>query len=97
MSKLRSQSLGFGLGLLGLGLLVGAGACGMARTQPPQGPPVFLWEVEADRSRVYLLGSVHVLKAEDYPLTAPMEAAFEEAETLVFEVDPARLTSVSSQ
>jgi hypothetical protein len=56
-----------------------------------------MWEVEADRNRVYLLGSVHVLKAADYPLPAPMETAFQEAETLVFEVDPARLTSVSSQ
>lgn len=85
--------LGVGLSLLGLGV----GSCGSAWTQPPQGEPIFLWEVEADRNQVYLLGSIHLLKAEDYPLPAPMETAFQAAETLVFEVNPASLTSVSSQ
>lgn len=93
-----SNGLRRSIPLLGLlGLLTGLGAWGIARTQPPQGPPVFLWQVEADRNQVYLLGSVHLLKPEDYPLPEPMEAAFSEAETLVFEVDPASLTSVSSQ
>jgi len=42
-----------------------------------------------------LLGSVHVLKKEDYPLPAPIEAAFSDSKTAVFETDIAALRSRS--
>ena len=46
-----------------------------------------LWKVEGKRNAVYLLGSVHVLKAEDYPLPAVMEAAFTNSSIAAFETD----------
>ena len=46
-----------------------------------------LWKVEGKRCTVYLLGSVHFLKKEHYPLPAPIEAAFERAKLAVFETD----------
>lgn len=48
----------------------------------------FLWKVEAPSGAVaYLLGSLHVLAADSYPLPAPIEKAFSESRTLVEEVD----------
>lgn len=48
----------------------------------------FLWKVEAPGGAVaYLLGSLHVLAADSYPLPAAIEKAFAESRTLVEEVD----------
>ena len=47
----------------------------------------FLWQIETPTNTVYLLGSVHFLSAEQYPLPAVMEAAFDDAEILVLEAD----------
>jgi len=46
-----------------------------------------LWKIEGKRCTVYLLGSVHFLKNEHYPVAAPIEAAFERAKIAVFETD----------
>ena len=48
----------------------------------------FLWKVEDGKGQAaYLLGSLHVLTADAYPLAAPIEKAFAESKTLVEEVD----------
>jgi len=47
-----------------------------------------MWKVEGpDGSSAYLLGSLHVLAAEFYPLSAAINKAFAESKTLVEEVD----------
>jgi uncharacterized protein YbaP (TraB family) len=46
-----------------------------------------LWTVEGRHNTVYLLGSVHVLRAGDAQLPAVAEAAYEDAEQLVMEID----------
>jgi hypothetical protein len=46
-----------------------------------------LWKIKSKNNTVYLLGSVHVLKKENYPLPAAMDKAFEDADKLVLEVD----------
>ena len=49
---------------------------------------VFMWKAQKNGGApVYLLGSIHALKADAYPLPAAIEAAFDEAEVVVFEVD----------
>ena len=61
----------------------------------------FLWKVESKMSTVYILGSVHFLKKENYPLTARIEEAFQRSSALVVEanindlgkLDPQRLLS----
>ena len=50
-----------------------------------------LWKVEGRKCAVYLLGSVHVLKAEDYPLAEPIESAFTNSQIVAFETDIAVL------
>lgn len=59
-------------------------------------PPVpLLWKVSDRDNSLYLLGSFHLLKAEDYPLSAEVDAAFDDAERLVFEVPPSELADPS--
>ena len=47
----------------------------------------FLWKVEGEGGSAYLLGSLHVLTADFYPLSATINKAFAESKTLVEEVD----------
>src|ERR1035438_9224050 len=39
------------------------------------------------KQRRLLLGSIHLLKPENYPLSAPLESAFSNATVAVFETD----------
>ncbi|HXG52657.1 MAG TPA: TraB/GumN family protein [candidate division Zixibacteria bacterium] len=47
----------------------------------------FLWEVRSDRSRVFLLGSIHFLRGEDYPLQQTIEESFARAKKVVLEIE----------
>jgi len=46
-----------------------------------------LWRISSGGNAVYLLGSVHLLKSNNYPLDDAIEKAFEDSRTLVLEVD----------
>jgi uncharacterized protein YbaP (TraB family) len=50
-----------------------------------------IWTVERDGKTSWLVGSLHLLPAEAYPLPAAVEAAFRSAETLIEEADPDEL------
>lgn len=52
------------------------------------GDKLFLWDVRGQANSVFLLGTVHFWKAEDYPLPAPIEEAFARARVLAVELDP---------
>lgn len=47
----------------------------------------FMWKVEGEGGTAYLLGSLHVLTPEWYPLNATINKAFGESKVLVEEVD----------
>jgi uncharacterized protein YbaP (TraB family) len=49
--------------------------------------PISFWVLESEQAKVYLLGSIHVMRPDMYPLPAPVEAAFLESDLTVFEVD----------
>ena len=49
--------------------------------------PSFLWKVQRGERALYLAGSVHAMTPDAYPLSAALERAFEEADTLVEEID----------
>lgn len=76
---------------LAVALLAGAQAAGTAAAKPP--PVPLLWKVSDDDNAVYLLGSFHLLMADDYPLSPDVDAAFADAETLAFELSPAEMGS----
>ncbi|MFN3843311.1 MAG: TraB/GumN family protein [Rehaibacterium terrae] len=54
----------------------------VARAEPPV---PMLWQVG---DRVHLLGSMHLLTPEDYPLAPVVEEIFARADKVVFELDP---------
>jgi len=51
------------------------------------GHPLTLWRVDGAENSVYLLGSIHLLRAEDHPLPRAIDAAYADAEVLVMELD----------
>ena len=81
ISSLRRRVCG-----LGLGLLLAGAACAVP-------PTPMLWKASKGESTVYLLGSMHFLKDGDYPLSPDVDAAYKDAEKLVFEISPAELNS----
>ncbi|MEO6104763.1 MAG: TraB/GumN family protein [Pseudoxanthomonas sp.] len=69
---------------------VAADSPGPALLQPPV---PLLWKVSDADNSVYLLGSFHLLKPADYPLSKDVDMAFADAESLVFEMTPAEMAS----
>jgi uncharacterized protein len=54
-----------------------------------------LWKVKGDHNTMYLLGSVHVLSKQTYPLKPALEHAFDDANQVVFEIDLTQFTPKS--
>ena len=81
-------------GLPGLALARQAQAA-PAATAAAKAPPVpLLWKASgAQGATLYLLGSFHLLKAEDYPLSADVDKAFEASTRLLFELAPEEANS----
>lgn len=46
-----------------------------------------VWQLDGANNRIYLVGSIHLLREADYPLPAPLERAYADAESLVMELD----------
>jgi uncharacterized protein YbaP (TraB family) len=55
----------------------------------------FMWKVENGETTLYLLGSIHALKEDAYPLPPAIEAAFAEVEVAVFEIDLDNMTKAA--
>jgi len=69
-----------------------ASACVYLSAQGPQSRGL-IWSIERDGSVDWLVGSLHMLTADAYPLPESMVAAFEASDTLLEEADPAELRS----
>ena len=50
-----------------------------------------LWKIHNGDATVYLLGSIHVMREDMYPLPGPILEAFNKSDTVVFEVDLSKL------
>jgi uncharacterized protein YbaP (TraB family) len=57
----------------------------------------FLWKAHSGASTVYISGSIHFLKKEDYPLTPKIERAFEQSDFLVVEANIQDQAKMSTQ
>jgi uncharacterized protein YbaP (TraB family) len=53
-------------------------------------PKCCVWRITSAKAPFYLVGSVHALSKNDYPLPVPYEVALKDAKRLVFEFDPSR-------
>lgn len=51
-------------------------------------PTPLLWKADGRAGTVYLLGSFHLLRSDDYPLADSVEKAYTQADRLVFELAP---------
>lgn len=87
--------------LLLLTASLGAGAQAAPATPPaparaagPAAPVPLLWKVTgAGDTQLYLLGSFHLLRADDYPLAPEADAAFDGARRVVFELSAQDMAS----
>ena len=56
-----------------------------------------LWELHGKHNTVYLLGSIHVLRSSDYPLAPAVLAAYNNAKSLLMEVNLEEISSPEVQ
>nr|TKK10130.1 hypothetical protein SrhCFBP13529_08455 [Stenotrophomonas rhizophila] len=90
LSRMLSPVLMVSL-LLGSGVVQARGDAPAAKATPPV---PLLWKVTGPGdSRVYLLGSFHLLRAQDYPLAADVDQAFAASKRVVFELSPQDMQS----
>jgi uncharacterized protein YbaP (TraB family) len=52
-----------------------------------------IWKVSDADNSLYLLGSFHALRSDDYPLSKAVDSAYTDAEKLVFELTPLQMQS----
>jgi len=57
----------------------------------------FLWKIQSDANRVYVLGSLHFAKKEMYPLRQEIENAFDQSDFLVVEANVSDIGRVDVQ
>jgi uncharacterized protein len=69
--------------------------CACAATDGVGESKATLWKVRGDHNSVYLLGSIHVLSKQVYPLKPALERAFDDADQVVFEIDLTRFDQKS--
>jgi uncharacterized protein len=63
-----------------------------AATPKGGGSKATLWKIQGEHNTLYLLGSIHVLSKQAYPLKPALEHAFNDASQVVFEIDLTRFT-----
>jgi uncharacterized protein YbaP (TraB family) len=74
------------LGALSRILIVSVGVY-LSIASAAAGQPVTMWEAHGDHNRIYILGSIHLLRASDYPIPPAIYEAYDEAESLIMELD----------
>ncbi len=56
-----------------------------------------LWSVQTQSNKIYLLGSLHLLKQDSYPLAADIERAYADSQVVIFETDIAAMQEPGMQ
>jgi uncharacterized protein YbaP (TraB family) len=56
-----------------------------------------LWKATSEKGTLYIQGSVHLLKSDNYPLAPAIEAAYEKSDALVLEADMEAMLSPETQ
>src|SRR5919201_3288712 len=94
---MTSQGSGFRVGRSAV--VVFAGALIVATLGPARAAETrnFLWKATGRQGVVYLVGSVHLLTKDFYPLSAAVETAYKQSDLLVEEVDIAELDAPNAQ
>jgi len=74
-------------------VLVGAGWFGRVRAETHS----FVWKASNQQGTIYLVGSVHLLTKDYYPLALALEAAYKDSALLVEEVDMGEMLTSDAQ
>jgi len=61
------------------------------------GHAVTMWKVAGAKNSVYLLGSIHLLREDDYPLPTALDTAYADADVLIMEIDMDDLNPFTTQ
>lgn len=56
-----------------------------------------VWKIKSETSEIYLGGTFHLLRQQDFPLPEEFEAAYQDSDTLVFETDIGKLQGPEMQ
>ena len=72
-------------GWLLAGLVLAAPVGELIPAEAPGHPAI--WELEGRSNRIYLLGAIHLLRPDDYPLAKIVDRVYADAESLVMEID----------
>jgi uncharacterized protein YbaP (TraB family) len=59
--------------------------------------PLSMWQINGQVNRIYLLGSIHLLREEDHPLPAAIYRAYDDADKIIMELDMDDMDPVASQ
>ena len=79
------------------GILVAALAVTLASAGAGAAGKNFLWKATKGPSTLYLVGSVHLLTKDYYPLDPALETAFKDSDTVVEEVDLGEMMATENQ
>jgi uncharacterized protein YbaP (TraB family) len=82
---------------LAVAVVMAAVAVANTAAQPRSATRSFMWKATRQQGAVYLVGSVHMLTKDFYPLAAPIEAGFKDSDLLVEEVDLAEMLAPDQQ
>jgi uncharacterized protein YbaP (TraB family) len=82
---------------LAVAVTMAAAAVASTVAQPRAATRSFMWKATRQQGAVYLVGSVHMLTKDFYPLAAPIEAGFKDSDLLVEEVDLAEMLAPDQQ
>ncbi len=74
-------------------VLAGCAGNKAVKTDAPEekGEKTFMWEIKGGESKLYLLGSIHLMPESVYPLKEVITNAFEESDVLVVEADATKI------
>jgi len=61
------------------------------------GHPLSMWQINGQQNRVYLLGSIHLLRENDHPIPSAIYAAYDDADKLIMELDMDDMDPVEGQ
>ena len=65
--------------------------------KPEVGKKNCLWKVSSKQNTVYLLGAIHLMREDGYPLNRTIEGAYHDAQTLVLEINLDEASSSEAQ
>jgi uncharacterized protein YbaP (TraB family) len=82
---------------LAVAVVMAAVAVANTAAQPRSATRSFMWKATRQQGAVYLVGSVHMLTKDFYPLAAPIGAGFKDSDLLVEEVDLAEMLAPDQQ